>query len=244
MTSRAFVGWNPTSGIPRPYLCCVQRADYTDDTRCTHHHGRMTACGDSMSTRPRHASCRRKVARASVSLPACPPWDARSPHDARSAGSCDLDPPRSARAAWRRRSPCRSRRRPRFRARPFRGGRSSPSRRSPQSRHPRPAAAIVVPPDTLYVCVSEAGGQQTQTSITFDKKVGELCRRHPEMGPCQYERNMCRRSGGRVYAANGAEITRADRGRVRQEGDARAFSGELMQRRPSRTSQPSLQCSA
>jgi hypothetical protein len=73
---------------------------------------------------------------------------------------------------------------------------------------PAAPAAIVVPPDTLYVCVSEAGGQQTQTSITFDKKVGELCRRHPEMGPCQYERNMCRRSGGRVYAANGAEITR------------------------------------
>lgn len=69
------------------------------------------------------------------------------------------------------------------------------------------AAAIIVPPDTLYVCVSGTGGQQTQTSIAFDKKVGELCRRHPEMGPCQYERNICRRSGGRVYAANGAEIT-------------------------------------
>ena len=71
-----------------------------------------------------------------------------------------------------------------------------------------PTPGVAVPPDTLYVCVSEAGGQRTQTSITFDKKVGELCRRHPEMGPCQYERNMCRRSGGRVYAANGTEITR------------------------------------
>lgn len=67
---------------------------------------------------------------------------------------------------------------------------------------------IVVPPETLYVCVSETAGQRTQTSIAFDKKVGELCRRHPEMGPCQYERDTCRRSGGRVYAANGAEITR------------------------------------
>lgn len=73
---------------------------------------------------------------------------------------------------------------------------------------PASPAAIVVPPDTLYVCVSDASGQQAQTSITFDKKVGELCRRHPEMGPCQYERDICRRSGGRVYAANGAEITR------------------------------------
>ena len=35
-----------------------------------------------------------------------------------------------------------------------------------------------------------------------------LCKRHPEMGPCQYERDLCRRSGGRVFAANGQEITR------------------------------------
>jgi hypothetical protein len=29
------------------------------------------------------------------------------------------------------------------------------------------------------------------------------------MGPCQYERNVCRAAGGRVYAANGREITLA-----------------------------------
>jgi hypothetical protein len=28
------------------------------------------------------------------------------------------------------------------------------------------------------------------------------------MGPCKYERDGCRRSGGRVYAANGVEITK------------------------------------
>jgi len=28
------------------------------------------------------------------------------------------------------------------------------------------------------------------------------------MGPCQYERNLCRSSGGRVFAAGGQEITR------------------------------------
>ena len=78
----------------------------------------------------------------------------------------------------------------------------------PSLSAPAPLSGIVVPPDTLYVCVSAAGGQPTQTSIAFDKKVGELCRRHPEMGPCQYERDTCRRSGGRVYAANGTEITR------------------------------------
>jgi len=27
------------------------------------------------------------------------------------------------------------------------------------------------------------------------------------MGPCQYERDLCRRGGGRVYAAEGKEIT-------------------------------------
>jgi hypothetical protein len=39
--------------------------------------------------------------------------------------------------------------------------------------------------------------------------VGKLCGKHPEMGPCQYERNNCRASGGRVFAANGVEITKA-----------------------------------
>ena len=29
------------------------------------------------------------------------------------------------------------------------------------------------------------------------------------MGPCQYERNISRGSGGRVYAADGTEITLA-----------------------------------
>jgi hypothetical protein len=29
------------------------------------------------------------------------------------------------------------------------------------------------------------------------------------MGPCQYERNACRRIGGRVFGADGKEITLA-----------------------------------
>jgi hypothetical protein len=28
------------------------------------------------------------------------------------------------------------------------------------------------------------------------------------MGPCQYEREVCRTSGGRVFAADGREITK------------------------------------
>jgi hypothetical protein len=72
-----------------------------------------------------------------------------------------------------------------------------------------PTADIVVPAGAIYVCVSERGGARQQAVIEFEPKVLELCRRHPEMGPCQYERQACRRSGGRVFAANGQEITAA-----------------------------------
>jgi hypothetical protein len=66
---------------------------------------------------------------------------------------------------------------------------------------------VVLPPGVIYVCVSNSGGVRTQTAIAFAPKVGEMCAKHPEMGPCQYERDVCRRSGGRVYAAGGVEIT-------------------------------------
>jgi len=81
---------------------------------------------------------------------------------------------------------------------------------APGGSSARPAEpAIVVPPNALYVCVVGVGEARKQTAIEFAPKVGELCAKHPEMGPCQYERNACRRSGGRVYAANGKEITMA-----------------------------------
>ena len=67
---------------------------------------------------------------------------------------------------------------------------------------------IVVPPNTLYVCVIDKGGVRKQTAIEFAPKVDALCAKHPEMGPCQYERDLCRNSGGRVFAASGQEITR------------------------------------
>ena len=72
-----------------------------------------------------------------------------------------------------------------------------------------PPAPVVVPPGAIYVCVSENSGVRQQTAIEFVPKVGALCAKHPEMGPCQYERDMCRKSGGRVYAAGGIEITQA-----------------------------------
>jgi hypothetical protein len=74
---------------------------------------------------------------------------------------------------------------------------------------PAPAPAIVLPANAQYVCVTEAAGQRQQTVIEFSPKVAGLCLKHPEMGPCQYERNACRHSGGRVFAAGGKEITMA-----------------------------------
>ena len=75
-----------------------------------------------------------------------------------------------------------------------------------------PAARLdpsTFPAGAIYVCASGTGAQRKLTAIAFDEKVGKLCRTHPEMGPCQYERNICRGSGGRVYAADGTEITMA-----------------------------------
>ena len=70
-----------------------------------------------------------------------------------------------------------------------------------------PVVPVVVPPNTLYVCVVDMQGTRQQTAIEFSAKVGEICKEHPEMGPCKYERNACRRGGGRVFAADGQEIT-------------------------------------
>lgn len=72
-----------------------------------------------------------------------------------------------------------------------------------------PLPAIAVPAGAIYLCVVGSGATATQTAIEYIDKVDALCRKHPEMGPCQYERNACRRNGGRVFAADGAEITLA-----------------------------------
>jgi hypothetical protein len=74
---------------------------------------------------------------------------------------------------------------------------------------PTKLEVAAIPAGAIYVCASGAGAQRQVTAIQFDPKVGGLCRKHPEMGPCQYERNLCRGSGGRVYAADGTEITLA-----------------------------------
>ena len=89
----------------------------------------------------------------------------------------------------------------------------APSAKAPAT--PAPSLGTIPPPSRLdpktfpagaiYVCSKGS----SLTAIAFDEKVGKLCRTHPEMGPCQYERNLCRGGGGRVYAADGAEVTMA-----------------------------------
>jgi len=67
-----------------------------------------------------------------------------------------------------------------------------------------------IPIGAVYVCVAGSEEDRTIAVIELEEKVAALCRRHTEMGPCQNARNACRRSGGRVYAADGSEITQAD----------------------------------
>lgn len=86
---------------------------------------------------------------------------------------------------------------------------AAPSRAPTAPPSVPPPSAVVVPPEAIYVCVTDRDGQRSQTVIEFAPKMFALCRKHPEMGPCQYERNVCRAGGGRVYAANGQEITLA-----------------------------------
>lgn len=91
---------------------------------------------------------------------------------------------------------------------------SAPPAELPQLAALEPSVAAkaspeaAAPPASLYRCRVVKGGQASFLAIEFSAKVEALCRRHPEMGPCQYEREACRRSGGRVFDAKGEEITR------------------------------------
>ena len=79
---------------------------------------------------------------------------------------------------------------------------------------PTPQAATLPPPlafpaGALYACAAEAGGEPHLDPIELAPEVRALCAGNPEMGPCRYARQACRSGGGRVYAADGQEITRA-----------------------------------
>ena len=87
---------------------------------------------------------------------------------------------------------------------------SQPAIDLPQTAAPPAAPPVTVPPGTLYVCdVAPSGGPARQTAIELAPNVEALCRKHPELGPCQYERNNCRASGGRVFTTGSTEITMA-----------------------------------
>lgn len=65
--------------------------------------------------------------------------------------------------------------------------------------------STVLPPGPIYFC--DVAGQRS--ALELPPSVESLCRRHPEMGPCQYERDGCRARAGRVYTSLGEEVTRA-----------------------------------
>jgi len=71
--------------------------------------------------------------------------------------------------------------------------------------------AASIPTGAVYVCAAGSGKDRTISAIELEEKVAALCRRDTEMGPCQNARNAYRRNGGRVYAANGSEITQAEK---------------------------------
>jgi hypothetical protein len=57
---------------------------------------------------------------------------------------------------------------------------------------------------TRYECVKGSN----RTPIGLPEGSERVCSRFPAMGPCQYERDACRASGGRVIRFDGTEITK------------------------------------
>ena len=109
-------------------------------------------------------------------------------------GACQQAPPPAAPAATNPASPIAS----------YPPAASAPATSPAAAKAARMAVpSLDFPPGPLYFCESSSG----RKAIDYEPRVEQLCRRHPEMGPCQYERDVCRRSGGRVYASGGVEIT-------------------------------------
>ncbi len=57
---------------------------------------------------------------------------------------------------------------------------------------------------TRYECVKGSN----RTPIGLPDGSERICSRFPAMGPCQYERDACRASGGRVIRFDGTDITK------------------------------------
>jgi len=97
---------------------------------------------------------------------------------------------------------------------PAQSGASSLTRNSEITSAPFVQSSVATAPlpmasdRALYTCVTDGADGRKQTAIELEPKLASLCARHPEMGPCQYERDVCRKAGGRVFAQGGQEITR------------------------------------
>ncbi len=88
------------------------------------------------------------------------------------------------------------------------GGAVAPSRGQLSAVQIAAVASVTPEGTTRYECVKGKTGAETRAAITFPEKSGRICARFPAMGPCQYEREACRATGGRVIRFDGAEITK------------------------------------
>ncbi|MBK8739561.1 MAG: hypothetical protein IPM02_08460 [Betaproteobacteria bacterium] len=131
--------------------------------------------------------------------PATPPPESAPSVPASPDTAAAAAQPRARRAAHRRRTATPAHAAP---------ARTAPAAPTLPGAAPPVAIPANVPPGTLYVCTATVNGQTQQTAIEYEPRVKQLCSKHPEMGVCQYERDACRASGGRVHTATGVEITR------------------------------------
>ena len=87
-------------------------------------------------------------------------------------------------------------------------GAVAPSRSQLSAGQIATAASPTPTGTTRYECVKGNVGVEARVAIVFPENSGRICARFPAMGPCQYEREACRASGGRVIRFDGAEITK------------------------------------
>lgn len=87
-------------------------------------------------------------------------------------------------------------------------GSVAPSRSQLSALQIATIASVTPAGTTRYECVKGKVGAETRVAIEFPENSGRICARFPAMGPCQYERDACRASGGRVIRFDGAEITK------------------------------------
>ena len=86
-------------------------------------------------------------------------------------------------------------------------GTVAPARAQPSPSQIATLASVTPSGATRYECVKGTAGAEARQPIVFPENSGRICARFPAMGPCQYEREACRASGGRVIRFDGIEIT-------------------------------------